>query len=85
MIWKHFLSTKSSAEHGTLYQLRNLLGRSNVVTDPTKDFNACEDFLLVVISGHIIAAAMKALGMKKMDDTPTAGTRRVQPDVPVPS
>ena len=74
MIWKHFLSTKSSAEHGTLYQLRNLLGRSNVVTDPTKDFNACEDFLLVVISGHIITAAMKALGMKKMDDTPTAGT-----------
>ena len=46
----------------------------DVVTDPTKDFNACEDFFLVVISGHIIAAAMKALGMKKMDDTPTAGT-----------
>jgi L1 cell adhesion molecule like protein len=70
VIWKHFLSTKSAAEHGTLYQLRNLLGRSNVVTDPTKDFNPCEDFFLVVISGHIIAAAMKA---QTMDDTPTAG------------
>ncbi len=75
VIWKHFFSTSSAAEHGTLYQLRNLLGRSNVVTDPARDFNACEDFLLVVVSGHIIAAAMKSLGMKTMDDSsPTADT-----------
>ena len=70
VIWKHFFNNNSSAEHGTLYQLRNRLGRSNVVSDPKKDFNTCEDFLHVVVSGHIIAAAMKALGMKAMDDKP---------------
>ena len=41
---------------------------------PRKFFNTCEDFLCVVVSGHIIAAAMKALGMKAMDDKPMANT-----------
>ena len=72
VIWKHFFKNNSSADHGTLYQLRNRLGCSNVVSDPKKDFNTCEDFLHVVFSGHIIAAAMKALGMKAMDDKPMA-------------
>lgn len=45
-----------------------------MVSDPTKDFNACEDFLLIVVSAHIIAATMKALRMKSMDEMPTANT-----------
>ena len=45
-----------AADNGSLYQLRNILGRTNVGKDPTKDFNAYEDFFLEVISGHIIAA-----------------------------
>ena len=39
-----------------LIQLRNILGRTNVGKDPTRDFNAYEDFFLEVISGLIIAA-----------------------------
>lgn len=50
------MSTASSSDHGTLYQLRNILNRTNVVKDPTKDFNACDDFFQLIISGHVIAA-----------------------------
>ena len=46
---------QSAGEHGTLYQLRYKLNRTNVVKDPMNDFNACDDFFDVVISGHIIA------------------------------
>ena len=50
------------------------MGRSNVITDPTKDFNACDDFFQVVVSTHIIAAAMKLLKMKSVNDVPTPFT-----------
>lgn len=45
-----------------------------MVTDPTKNFNACEDFFLVAVSGYIIAAAMKALKMTSMSAKPAAFT-----------
>jgi hypothetical protein len=50
------------------------LGRSNVISDPTKDFNACDDFFQAVVSAHIIAATMKVLKMKSVSDMPTAFT-----------
>ncbi len=56
MIWRYFVSTESSSDHGTLYQLRNLINRTNVVTDPTTNFNACDDFFITVISAHVIVA-----------------------------
>ncbi len=56
MIWRYFMSTDSASDHGSLYQLRNILGRTNVGKDPTKDFNSCDDFFLTVTSGHVIAA-----------------------------
>ena len=49
------MSTEAVSDHGSLYQLRNILGQTNVGKDPTNDFNACDDFFLAVISGHIIA------------------------------
>ena len=61
VIWSLFYSTSSSSEHGTLYQLRNLINRRNVVATPMKDFIACDDFFITVLTGHIIAAAMKVL------------------------
>ena len=64
-------SCKSSAEHGTLYQLRNKFNRKNVKSDPLKDFNACDDFFVLVVKSHIITITMKALGMNSMEDTPT--------------
>lgn len=70
VLWKHFYSVASAGEHGTLYQLRNLLNRSNMGNDPTKDFNACEDFLLLVARSLVAATAMTTLGMKTLNDIP---------------
>ena len=56
MIWSLY-SQKSSGNKGTLYQLRTIRDRRNVVADPKKDFNACHDFLQTVIDGHVVAAA----------------------------
>ena len=58
-------------DHGTLYQLRNRLNRTNV-KDPKTDFNACDDFFVLVISCHIIAATLAMLKMESVDDTPSA-------------
>lgn len=44
--------TSSSADEGTLYQLRNLTNHHNVVKDLSKDFNACEDFFLLALTVH---------------------------------
>ena len=63
-------SKKSTAEVGTLYQLRNLLGRSSVVKKPLDDFNACDDFFVLVVKCHVIAAAMKMLNMSQTSQVP---------------
>ena len=39
-----------------MYQLKNVIGRFNAVKSPSADFNARDDFLVTVITGHIIAA-----------------------------
>ena len=39
-------------------QLRNLLNRRNMTNDVTKDMNANEDFLHLVVSAYTIAAVM---------------------------
>ena len=57
-------------ERGTLCQLRNLINRRNVTKKPKKNVNAAEDFLEVVITGHILTAAMSCLGMSSLDDMP---------------
>lgn len=71
VIWKYFYSRKSAREHGTLYQLRNLLCRTNVVSKPKNDFNACDDFFKLVTTCHILAAALEVLGMNSLPDTPS--------------
>lgn len=55
---------------GTLFQLRNLINRRNVGKDPRKDMNASEDFFLLVVESHIVAAAMKVFNMSSVDSTP---------------
>ena len=57
VIWDRLYSTKFSGDKGTLYQLRNLVHRSSVGADPSKNMKAFEDFLLVVLSADIIVAA----------------------------
>lgn len=71
MIWKYFYDTNSASEHGTLYQLRNKINRTNVVTNPKSNYNACGDFLETVIVAHILSAAMKILGISNLDDQPS--------------
>ena len=77
-MWKYFYSSGSSGEHETLYQIRNKLNRTNVVSTPKHDFNACDDFVKVVSSGLVCAAAVEAFGMNTMDETPS---ERVFPGV----
>lgn len=62
-------SARTSQDVGTLHQLRNLIHRTNVPPKkPSKDANASEDFLHIVMVGHIIAAAMSHFGLS-MEDT----------------
>ena len=57
-------------DHGTLYQLRNKLNHTNVVRTPKKDVNACEDFIEIITAGLGVAAALAALELRSVSDTP---------------
>ena len=52
-------------------QLRNKMNHTNVLAKPLKHFNACEDFFDLVISCHIITAALAVLKMKSLSDRPS--------------
>lgn len=57
VLWGRLYKLSSAAEKGTLYQLRNLIHRTNVPLDPEKNMNASEDFMLLVLHAHVVAAA----------------------------
>ena len=40
-----------------MYHLRNGINRTNVPTDPSKNMNAAEDFMVLIIHAHVVAAA----------------------------
>ena len=42
-----------------MFQLRNLINQSGVPTNPEKNMKAAEDFLLLLLHAHIVAAAEK--------------------------
>ncbi len=44
-----------------MFQLRNLINRSVVPTNPEKNMNAVEDFFLLLLHAHVIVAAEKLL------------------------
>ena len=69
--WKYFYSTTSAADHGTMYQLRNLIGRSNVSADPVHKFNESDDFFRLIVTCYILVAAMELLQMKILEDVPS--------------
>lgn len=56
-IWQILFSTQSASDKGTLFQLKNLVNRSAVPTDPGSNMKAAEDFFLTVLYAHIISAA----------------------------
>lgn len=69
VVWSRLYKTDSSQDGGTLYQLRNLINRRNVVTDPKKDMNSCEDFFELITNAHVLTAAMEKFEMKSLTDT----------------
>ncbi len=58
-------------DKGTLYQLRNLINRRNVVSSPQENLAACEEFYLLVVEGHILSAVFTVFKMNGFDDTPS--------------
>ena len=71
MFWKLLYSAKSPSEHGTLYQLRNVINRRNVVKKPIDNFNACDDFFMTVVISHILVVAIKYLKLKSLLEIPS--------------
>ena len=66
-------------DKGSLYQIRNQLNRTNVPSDVKKDFNSCEDFIDIVTSSHMVAAALSTFRMKTVSETPDSSV--VAPDL----
>ena len=54
----------------TLYQLRNVINRRNVVQHPKDNMNASKDFFLLVTEAHILSAAMTTFEMSSATDIP---------------
>ena len=53
-----------------MYQLRNLIGRTNVSSDPIHKFNESDDFLKLITTSHILVAALQILKMDDLNDIP---------------
>jgi L1 cell adhesion molecule like protein len=69
-IWVRLRNCKSGMQRGTLMQLQLLINRKNVKNEPKQDFSACEDFFMLVVTSHILCAAMEHLQMNTLDDEP---------------
>lgn len=72
VIWKHLYKCSSSMDIGTLYHLRNVLNRRDVIKHPKDKMSACESFFLIVAEAHIISAAMKVFEMSSPNDKPSS-------------
>lgn len=72
VIWKRLYDCSSAKDVGTLYHLRCLINRRNVVKKPDKSVTACEEFFLLVVEAHICSAAIKLFDMKSLDDVPSS-------------
>ena len=71
MFWKLLYSAKSPSEHGTLYQLRNVINRRNVVKKPIDNFNACDEFFMTVVISYILVVSIKYLKLKSLSEIPS--------------
>ena len=58
-------------EGGTLLQLRNLINRRNISSDISGKFNAAIDFFELVLTAHVLAAAMHYFGMSTLEEAPS--------------
>ena len=69
VIWIRFYCS-SSLDGGSLQQLRNLVNRRNVSSDPDKKFNATEDFFHLVGKAHIIVGCQEYFQIDSSTGTP---------------
>ena len=70
MYWRQLYKYTSSQDGGTLFQLRNLINRRNVIKNVKNDMNATEDFFKDVGISHIVAAALSFFSMENINSTP---------------
>ena len=72
VIWKRLYSSCSGIDTGTLFQLRNVINRRNVIilTDVSKDLTACEEFMQLATIAHVMSAAIHIAGVTNMSDCP---------------
>ena len=50
-----------------MYQLRNLVHRTNVPKDPEKNMDSAEDFMLLMLHTHVVAAAKVILDLQPVE------------------
>jgi len=55
----------------TLYQLHNQLQRRSVSKKVKSDPTCCEDFFLLVTTGHVLYTVMSTFGMSSLEDAPS--------------
>ena len=70
IVWQRLLSKNSTSEKGTMCQIRNLLHRSAVPIDPQTNMKAAEDFLLLLLHAHTVAAAKELLSYQLTEAEP---------------
>ena len=68
VIWKRLYSSCSGMDTGTLFQLRNVINRRNVITDISKDLTACEEFMQLATIAHVMSAAIQIAGVTNMSE-----------------
>ena len=66
-MWKRLYKSYSVCERGTLYQLRNVLNRTNVKPNPKDNVNAAHE---IITMGHILAATMELFNMTDLQGVP---------------
>ena len=59
---------KAASKPGKLYHLRNRTNRTGVTVHPEKNVKASEDYLSLVLHGHVIAAAKELLPQRSFDE-----------------
>ena len=70
VIWKQLYDMSSSAEKGTLLQLRNLINFKHPTSSPKSNFSECSDLLNIIVESHIVAAALKVFKITSINQQP---------------
>lgn len=72
LIYQRFYSTVSATDKCSLFADRNYINRRNVKADAHHAYAPNKQMFLLAVRSRIVASAMKILGMKKLEDSPTA-------------